>query len=192
MLGGHAAQFLRVLRNVPGIAAGTEEAEPAAESVPRSSKIGPAALVHLQEAGLAASDVTPTGPGGIVTKGDVLAAIAKGVKPGKAAPKKDDTSQQASAERTADKGGDQKPDAAKQAKSSAQPPPAADTARAPRSGEAPAPQPQRSTEERKRSPDSKLKGILAEKMLEQGQRIPDSWLLDWVGASKRKARADSA
>lgn len=46
-----------------------------------SAKIGPAARKLLAERGLTASDVTPTGPQNIVTKGDVLAAVSAGVKP---------------------------------------------------------------------------------------------------------------
>jgi pyruvate dehydrogenase E2 component (dihydrolipoamide acetyltransferase) len=52
-----------------------------APAVAVSSKIGPAARTWLAESGLSISSLAPTGPGGIVTKGDVLAAIAAGVKP---------------------------------------------------------------------------------------------------------------
>ena len=68
-----------------------------------------------------------------------------------------------------------------EAKSSA--PPKAEQKK-PKPASAPAAQetaPSRPTGPR-RSPDSKLRGILAEQMLRQGQRIPDSWLRDWVGA----------
>lgn len=60
----------------------------AAESPPavhRDSRIGPAARTLLEESGLSPEDVTPTGPHGIITKGDVLAAIEAGVKPRAAA-----------------------------------------------------------------------------------------------------------
>ncbi len=57
-----------------------------------------------------------------------------------------------------------------EAEQKAQPPPAAQQAA-----------PSRPTGPR-RSPDSKLRGILAEQMLRQGQSIPESWLRDWVGA----------
>jgi len=62
-------------------AAGGEDQETSssAPDVPRSSKIGPAAQLLLQGAGLSAEDVTPSGPGGIVTKGDVMRAIAGAV-----------------------------------------------------------------------------------------------------------------
>ncbi len=40
-------------------------------------RAGPAARVLLQRAGLQSSDVNPTGPNGIVTKGDVLAAMTQ-------------------------------------------------------------------------------------------------------------------
>ena len=38
--------------------------------------MGPAASLLLQGAGLSKEDVTPSGPGGIITKGDVMKAIA--------------------------------------------------------------------------------------------------------------------
>jgi len=49
-----------------------------ADGLPR---LGPAARRLLEENGLSVSDVKGTGPLGIVTKGDVLAAVAKGDKP---------------------------------------------------------------------------------------------------------------
>ena len=57
-----------------------EEAHPA-EAVPRqkaSSKIGPAATRLMEEHDLKPDDITPTGPQGIITKGDVLEALAGG------------------------------------------------------------------------------------------------------------------
>ncbi|KAI7843060.1 hypothetical protein COHA_003233 [Chlorella ohadii] len=65
-----------------GSAAAAAEAKPA---VHRDSRIGPAARTLLAESGLSPEDVTPTGPHGIITKGDVLAAIDAGVKPRAAA-----------------------------------------------------------------------------------------------------------
>ena len=53
----------------------------AAEAVKRNTRIGPAAKHLLLVNGLSAEDVTPTGPHGIVTKGDVLAALEGGAKP---------------------------------------------------------------------------------------------------------------
>ncbi|KAL3137127.1 hypothetical protein ABBQ32_006699 [Trebouxia sp. C0010 RCD-2024] len=58
----------------------SEEAHPA-EAAPRqkaSSKIGPAAYLLMQEHDLKPEDITPTGPQGIITKGDVLEALATG------------------------------------------------------------------------------------------------------------------
>ncbi len=65
-----------------GSAAAAAEAKPA---VHRDSRIGPAARTLLAESGLSPEDVTPTGPHGIITKGDVLAAVEAGVKPRAAA-----------------------------------------------------------------------------------------------------------
>ncbi|KAI8466808.1 MAG: Lipoate acetyltransferase [Monoraphidium minutum] len=53
--------------------------------VPANSRLGPAARWALAAAGLGVGDVTPTGPRGIVTKEDVLAAVAAGAKPSAAA-----------------------------------------------------------------------------------------------------------
>lgn len=46
-----------------------------------SEKMGPAAAKLLRESGLSPDAVKPSGPHDIITKGDVLAAIAAGVKP---------------------------------------------------------------------------------------------------------------
>jgi hypothetical protein len=53
-----------------------KESTSSSPDVPRSSKIGPAASLLLQGAGMSKEDVTPSGPGGIITKGDVMKAIA--------------------------------------------------------------------------------------------------------------------
>lgn len=58
-----------------------ESAANPAAAVHRNSRIGPAAKMALANAGLAHEDVQPTGPHGIVTKSDVLAAAAAGTKP---------------------------------------------------------------------------------------------------------------
>ena len=45
-------------------------------------RIGPAAAFYLRMAGVPADAVQPSGPHGIVTKGDVLAAMEAGLKVG--------------------------------------------------------------------------------------------------------------
>lgn len=55
------------------------------QRVKANFRLGPAARKALQEAGLSPADVNPTGPNNIITKADVLAAVAAGVKPGAAA-----------------------------------------------------------------------------------------------------------
>lgn len=68
-------------------AASPEGAEPAGSpGVEANVRIGPAARVLLEENHLPPSAVTPTGPHHIITKGDVLAAVAAGVT-GAQAPK---------------------------------------------------------------------------------------------------------
>lgn len=147
-----------------------------AEPVQRSSLIGPAAQLLLQGLGLSATDVTPTGPGGIVTKGDVLAAAASGVKPGQAPqpqPKRADGGAVAAQQGDASA---QLPSVTPQPAVAPQPSPAVPQ-------QQPLERSQRSAAGR--SPDSKLRAIVAEKMLQEGQRIPDAWLRDWVGAPKK-------
>jgi pyruvate dehydrogenase E2 component (dihydrolipoamide acetyltransferase) len=59
------------------------EEVPASAATARSDRLGPAARMALANKGLHATDVTPTGPKGIVTKADVIAArpAATGAKP---------------------------------------------------------------------------------------------------------------
>lgn len=57
------------------------EASTSGQHTPVNVRIGPAARVLLHEHGLSPSDIAPTGPNGIVTKGDVLQAVAGGSKP---------------------------------------------------------------------------------------------------------------
>ena len=45
-----------------------------------NERIGPAARLLMHEHHLSASDIKATGPFGIITKGDVLAALEKGTK----------------------------------------------------------------------------------------------------------------
>lgn len=169
----------------------------------RSSKIGPAAQLLLDGSGLAATDITPTGPGGIITKGDVLAAVSSGVKPQQVA--------QPAAQAPQDVA---KPDAQAPPQAAVQPPPEQQKAQQVPKAEvkkevaseggvqsgkvtdqkpsavsvslAAVQQPFETAVQQKRGgSDWKLRAILAEKMLHQGQRIPDSWLRDWVGAKKQ-------
>eukprot|EP00892_Ulva_mutabilis_P006288 jgi/Ulvmu1/4030/UM019_0007.1 len=61
--------------------AGQEGVGDPAATAHRNSRIGPAARTALANAGLVEADVIPTGPNGILTKSDVLAAVAAGIKP---------------------------------------------------------------------------------------------------------------
>jgi pyruvate dehydrogenase E2 component (dihydrolipoamide acetyltransferase) len=58
---------------------------PILDQTTANHRIGPAARMLLQESGLTMQQISPTGPRGIITKGDVLAAMESGMKPGKAA-----------------------------------------------------------------------------------------------------------
>ncbi|KAF6263088.1 2-oxoacid dehydrogenases acyltransferase-domain-containing protein [Scenedesmus sp. NREL 46B-D3] len=67
-------------------AAGEAAPAAAAPKVQANFRLGPAARVALEQAGLTVDDIAaPTGPNGIITKADVLAAVAAGVKRGSAA-----------------------------------------------------------------------------------------------------------
>jgi pyruvate dehydrogenase E2 component (dihydrolipoamide acetyltransferase) len=66
-------------------AAAAPAAAPEQQRVKANFRIGPAARKALQESGLTADDVNPTGPNNIITKADVLAAVAAGLKPSAAA-----------------------------------------------------------------------------------------------------------
>jgi pyruvate/2-oxoglutarate dehydrogenase complex dihydrolipoamide acyltransferase (E2) component len=54
-------------------------------AVKANFRLGPAARHALVESGLSMDVITPSGPNNIITKADVLAAVAAGVKPGAAA-----------------------------------------------------------------------------------------------------------
>ncbi|GAX79200.1 hypothetical protein CEUSTIGMA_g6640.t1 [Chlamydomonas eustigma] len=62
-------------------ASASAASSPAAPKTVSSSRLGPAARMLLAESGLSRDQVTPTGPKGIITRYDVAAAIAAGVKP---------------------------------------------------------------------------------------------------------------
>jgi pyruvate dehydrogenase E2 component (dihydrolipoamide acetyltransferase) len=67
-------------------AAAAAASSSSSSSFTHNARVGPAVRFALDEAGLSLSDVpSATGPNGIVTKADVLAAVAAGVRPGKAA-----------------------------------------------------------------------------------------------------------
>lgn len=66
-------------------AAAAAPAAAAKSKVVANHRMGPATRMLLQASGLSPSQITPTGPNHIITKGDVLAAIASGAKPSAAA-----------------------------------------------------------------------------------------------------------
>ncbi|PNW81578.1 hypothetical protein CHLRE_06g252550v5 [Chlamydomonas reinhardtii] len=84
-LGPQSGQAAAAAGITPPASQGPAEAAP---RVVASERLGPAARLLLESSGLKPEDVTPTGPNNIITKADVLAAIAGGVKPGSAAAAK--------------------------------------------------------------------------------------------------------
>ncbi|KAK9817885.1 hypothetical protein WJX72_003713 [[Myrmecia] bisecta] len=117
-----------------------------------NSRIGPAAQWLLRDSGLSASDVQPTGPHGIITKGDVLAAIQGGAKPKPSTQAKEDARPS-------------EPQAAK---------PQAPAASPPAAQAAPAPKPQpgaRYTD----TPNSQIRKIIAQRLLESKTKIPHAY-----------------
>lgn len=83
--GGAPAASSAAAAEAPPAAAAAGPVSSAPAGRHHSDRLGPAARTLLEEAGLTADDVTPTGPHGIITKGDVLAAVAAGVKHGASA-----------------------------------------------------------------------------------------------------------
>ena len=71
-----------------GCAAGPKESEASGsgETYEVNLRIGPAAASLLRQYKLQARQIKPSGPHNMVTKGDVLAAIERGVKPSSAEP----------------------------------------------------------------------------------------------------------
>lgn len=125
-----------------------------------SSKMGPAARVLLEEHCLSPDDVTPSGPQDIITKGDVLVAIASGKGSSKPQqPSKlhkqewDDTSDSQAQTLSMQKGINKQPQPLQEEPSQMQP---------------------------SFTGDSKIRAVLAKKLLEEGNQIPAQWLEDWT------------
>ena len=135
-------------------AAKPEKAQPASGVARNDHLLGPAARLLLQGAGLSVEDVTPTGPHGVVTKGDVLAAIESGAKP---APKKEEA---------------KKSDKAVAAKKEAAPPAQeAAASAAPSGGRA-----RRQRGQYTDVPNSQIRKIIASRLSESKSTIPHLYL----------------
>jgi len=129
-------------------------------SASHNARLGPAARFALHEAGLSVSDVpAATGPNGIVTKADVLAAVAAGVRPG----------------------GSGRKAAAPAAAAAA---PAAATAKAPAAAaKAPTPPPKAPSSSSSTStsgthtdvPNSQVRRVIASRLLESKRTLPASY-----------------
>lgn len=118
--------------------------------------LGPAARLLLESAGLSVEDVQPSGPHGIVTKGDVLAAIESGTKPATAAATEEEP----------------KPEPPKQA---AKPAPAASPPTA--AGEPPL---RRRRGQYVDVPNSQIRKIIASRLSESKSSIPHLYLSEDV------------
>ncbi|KAK9843853.1 hypothetical protein WJX84_007561, partial [Apatococcus fuscideae] len=139
---------------------GTSHEESASAPVERNVRIGPAAQYLLRSSGLRAEDIRPTGPRGILTKGDVLQAIESGAKPSKgaSAPAPEAPAQEAapkSAPKPAAKQQTQDPQQKPKAKLEAPPPPAA-SLQGPHTD----------------VPHTQIRRIIAGRLLESKQQIP--------------------
>lgn len=150
------------------------------DRVKASSKMGPAARILLEGAGLSADDVQPTGPGGIITKGDVLAAIEGGAEPShKPAEKSAAAAPKVGKETAAEQQAQE--DQGRPGK--AAPAPQHSEAREGAAQGQQAGKQQQQRAGRPRVPDSQIRALLANQMLEKGQPIPAKWLRDWVGVA---------
>lgn len=167
-------------------AADTQQASLTADSkpdVPRqqaSSKIGPAALHLLNVHKLKKSDITPTGPQGIITKGDVLAFVESGGQSSAAQsaadeprqqPKPDAQQSQQQAVSQSQAPADQKAQSDKQLESSKSKP--AKEAQQPAAGQAGRKgRGVRYTD----NPNSQMRKIIAQRLLESKQTIPSLYV----------------
>ncbi|KAK9842516.1 hypothetical protein WJX81_003895 [Elliptochloris bilobata] len=133
-------------------------------------RIGPAAAFHLRLAGVPAGAIKPTGPNGIVTKGDVLAAIEAGLKAQPQAQQKAPAEKPAHAEPRAEQ---KAPQQAQQAQPTPAPAPnhavaqAPDHAAAQRRRRKPG-EPARFTD----LPNSQIRKIIAQRLLESKRTVP--------------------
>jgi len=135
-----------------------------ASSGEEAKLVSPAAKILLEEHGLTLRDVRATGPRGVLTKGDVLAAVAGGSKP---SAKQHEKQKQ-------------------QKEQPAAPEPAAkQPSRQEAQQQQQQQQPQSGATAPRQSGDSKIRAILAAKLLEEGKPIPTQWLLDWAGARQQ-------
>ncbi|KAL4855223.1 Dihydrolipoyllysine-residue acetyltransferase component 1 of pyruvate dehydrogenase complex [Chlorella vulgaris] len=161
-------------------AAGAGADEPAAAAGQHNSRMGPAARSLLAESGIPAGLVTPTGPRSIITKGDVLAAIAAGVKaPAAAAPPPPPPQQQ-----------QKQPEAAAPSRPAASPPAAAPQPAAAKQAAAAPPQPAPAGAGYTDIPNSQIRKIIAQRLLESKQTIPHLYVsadVDLDGVSALRA-----
>lgn len=139
------------------------ESSSTATEAKRSSKIGPAAQSLLEQNGLSINDVSPSGPQGIITKGDVLEAINL------ASTSLEQQQQQQSSEPVKQQSKEKATDTLQQPASMEQD---KDKKMQP-SQEKPARQPADTS-------DVKIRVLLAKRLLEEGQQIPSQWLKDWA------------
>ncbi|PNH07466.1 Dihydrolipoyllysine-residue acetyltransferase [Tetrabaena socialis] len=150
------------------------EAAAAAPAAPprvvASDRLGPAVRHLLGSAGLSPEDVTPTGPRNIITKGDVLAAIEAGVRPGSgaAAAAAAAVAAAAPAPKAPAPAAAAAPPAAKPA-----PPPAS---AAPPKPAAPAAAPLPSGGSYTNTPNSQIRRIIAARLLDSKRNTPTMYL----------------
>lgn len=147
---------------------------------PASNKIGPAALHLLNVHKLKMSDITPTGPQGIILKGDVLAFVESGGQTSEAQPSAEQPKQEAKAEPQ---------QAQQQGKPQAQPPAdqkAQSESQLESSKAKPAKDAQQSAAGQKGRkgrgvrytdiPNSQMRKIIAQRLLESKQTIPSLYV----------------
>jgi len=132
------------------------------------SRIGPAARHHLQDSGIAISSVHPTGPHHMITKGDVLAAIAAGGSNSSASSKSTAPPPPAKEEKLVAAAKEEKSPAA-----AAPPPPAAPSA-------PPAAHTFRNADDNEDGytdiPTTQVRRIIAQRLLESKSTIPHLYL----------------
>ena len=175
----------------------TSKSEQQPQAAPRqqaSSKIGPAALHLLNVYSLQMSDITPTGPQGIILKGDVLAVIEGGPKqpaqqqPAKQAESQTQTQQPSQAKSQLPPPADQKAQSDRQLESAkAKPAQESQQARAGQKG-------RRGRGVRYTDiPNSQMRKIIAQRLQESKQTIPSLYVtatadIDAVSALRQQLK----
>ena len=122
----------------------------------------------------------------LLGQGDVLAAMEGGAKPAQKPTQKHASASPSAGEPAAEQQSQKQPQATA---GRAEPAKAAQPKQQQQQQQQPAQQQQEGVPRRPQVPDSYLRALLANQMLEKGEPIPARWLRDWVGITEDKQQA---